>query len=71
MPCGVDLVQQLEALLVRQIRRGKEDGYSRKEIMDAVCLEAMKRADLAVIAAAGLDAERVTLLRWQDCARRK
>lgn len=53
------------------IRRGKEDGYSRKEIMDAVCLEAMKRADLAVIAAAGLDAERVTLLRWQDCVRRK
>ena len=70
MARGVDLVQQLEALLVQQIQRGKEDGYSREEIMDAVCHEVMKRADLAVIATAGLDAELVTLLRWQKCVRK-
>ena len=59
LPRGLELVRQLEALKIEQNRRGREAGHSWHHINSAIALEAYRRADLAVIAAAGLEDELV------------
>lgn len=59
LPRGLELVRQLEALKMEQFRRGQEAGHSWRHVSSAVALEAYRRADLAVIAAAGLEDELV------------
>ena len=58
MPRGLELVEQLEALLLLGWRR-RGKGQSWGNLVNAVHLEATRRVDLEVIAAAGLGAELV------------